>query len=173
MLASMAMLLSASSTASAQETEPARPEAADRARYIAYATMTLGAAAIATGTGLYAVGTTSTPEGCTIRGCDVRHTNGWPSNETIPCSRNIRQDGCVGSPYNVSRLADAGKAQVMTSAGAITAAIGAVAVAGGFVLWLRTPSSDKAASNGSTVASAHVVPVIGPGSGGVGLVADF
>lgn len=172
--AALATLLSAS-TAAAEDaiTEAPRPEAAERASTIAYVTMTAGVAALATGGVLYAVGSVSIPEGCTVQSCDVRRANGWPSADTTPCARNIRQDGCVGSAYNVNRLGDAGRAQAMTSAGVVTAALGAVALAGGFVLWLRTPSAGGPASSRSPIASAHVAPVLGMSAGGMTLVATF
>jgi hypothetical protein len=173
-----ATLVSATGVASAEETaaEPARPAAVERARIISYVAMSAGAAAMATGVGLYAVGTASFPEGCTLQSCDVRHANGMPSTETLPCARNARADGCVGSPYNVSRQTETGKAEAMKSAGLVTTTLGAVALAAGFVLWLRTPGAEEAPPDpggARTVASAQLVPVVGVGYGGVGLVADF
>ncbi len=172
-----ATLVSAAGVASAEDTaEPSRPAAVERARIISYVAMSAGAAAMATGVGLYAVGATSMPDGCTLQSCDVRHSNGYLSDATTPCGRDLRADGCVGSPYNISRQTEAGKSEAMKSAGLVTVAFGAIAAAGGFVLWLRTPSAvpshaDHGSSSGVT--SAHLIPVVGIGYGGVGLVADF
>ncbi len=172
-----ATLVSAAGVASAEDSaEPSRPAAVERARIISYVAMSAGAAAMATGVGLYAVGSTSMPDGCTLQSCDVRRANGYLSDATTPCGRDLRADGCVGSPYNVSRQTEAGKSEAMKSAGLVTTALGAVAAAGGFVLWLRTPSAAPASPGeprSSSVASAHIVPVVGIGYGGVGLSADF
>lgn len=169
-----ATLVSATGVASAEDTvEPARPAAVERARIISWVTMSAGAAAMVSGGLVYAVGTTSFPEGCTLQSCDVRRSNGFPSDSGVLCGRDPRADGCPGSAYNIGRQTEAGKAEAMKSAGLVTVAIGAAVAAGGFVLWLRTPSVEKAPSDGGRVASAHLTPVVTPSYGGVGLSAEF